>query len=352
MRAAVCTKYGGPDVLELRDVEAPVPRDNEVLIRVKATTCHIGDVRVRGAIVPWGMQLPFRLYMGFLKPKRRILGMELSGVVEATGSAVRRFTVGDAVLAASPFTLGAYAEYVCLPDDAPSVKGGLVALKPPNMSFEEAATGLATGGLTALNILRKANITAGQKVLIYGASGSVGVFAVQLAKYFGATVTGVCSSRNVDLVRALGADTVLDYTRPEFASCAETFDVVFDAVGKLSPAMAGRLSGSGGVRVNVLRHAGPAGSGRSSTGSTLWKRSGMPTPTSGNGTSEGTSSLQSIPDSRSSRERGGTGDARQLPAGAGVLKNLSRNVGVVFLGLQPRRSTVKWMGCRPNSSAS
>jgi NADPH:quinone reductase-like Zn-dependent oxidoreductase len=257
MRAIVCVRYGTPDVLHLAEVEKPVPRADEVLIRIRATTCHIGDVRVRSADVPAWMQLPFRLYMGLRKPKRPILGMELSGVVEATGGTVRRFGVGDAVLASTPFRMGAYAEYICLPDDAPNVKRGLVALKPTNMSFEEAAAGLATGGLTALNVLRKASIEPGQRVLIYGASGSVGVFAVQLAKHFGAAVTGVCSARNADLVRALGADSVLDYTQPAFASCDETFDVVFDAVGRLSPAIAKRLSGANGRRLSVASDIGP-----------------------------------------------------------------------------------------------
>jgi NADPH:quinone reductase-like Zn-dependent oxidoreductase len=256
MRAVVCSKYGTPDVLHLRDVEKPVPRADEVLIAIKATTCHIGDVRVRSADVPWWLQLPFRLYMGFRKPKRPILGMELAGVVAAAGSAVRRFAVGNAVLASCPFKLGAHAEYICLPANAPNVKRGLVALKPSNMSFEEAAAGLATGGLTALGVLRKAEIEPGRSVLIYGASGSVGVFAVQLAKYFGATVTGVCSSKNADLVRSLGADAVLDYTEPGFASGAQTFDVVFDAVGKLSGAAARRLSGANGLRLSVATDIG------------------------------------------------------------------------------------------------
>jgi NADPH:quinone reductase-like Zn-dependent oxidoreductase len=258
MRAIVCVSYGSPDVLHLREVEKPVPRADEVLIKIRATTCHVGDVRIRSADVPWRLQLPFRLYMGLWKPKHPILGMELSGIVEATGGAVRRFGVGDAVLASSPFRLGAYAEYICLPENAPNVERGLVARKPSNMTFEEAAAGLATGGLTALCVLRKASIEPGQKVLIYGASGSVGVFAVQLAKYFGAAVTGVCSSRNFELMRTLGTDAVLDYTQPEFVACEQTFDVVFDAVGKLSGADAIRLSGDNGRRFSVARDVGPA----------------------------------------------------------------------------------------------
>jgi NADPH:quinone reductase-like Zn-dependent oxidoreductase len=257
MRAIVCEKYGPPEVLQLRDVARPIPGPDEVLIRIKATTCHVGDVRIRSADVPWTLQLPFRLYMGLLKPRQPILGMELAGIVQATGSAVGRFAVGDAVLAASPFRLGGYAEYICLPAAAPTVKRGLVARKPSNMSFEEAAAGLATGGLTALCVLRKAAIEPGQRVLVYGASGSVGVFAVQLARYFGATVTGVCSSRNFGLVQTLGAAELIDYTRPEFAACEGPFDVVFDAVGKLSHSDAVRLSGPGGRRCSVARDVGP-----------------------------------------------------------------------------------------------
>ena len=175
MKAIICTRYGPPGVLQPANVPKPVPRDNDVLIRIHATTCHFGDVRVRSAMVPLWAQLPFRLYMGILKPKRKILGMEVSGVVEAVGKAVRRFKTGDAVLAGSPFTLGGYAEYICLPEDARDIRKGLVVHKPAAMSFAEAAAGLATGGLTALSVLRKADLSAGRRVLVYGASGSVGV---------------------------------------------------------------------------------------------------------------------------------------------------------------------------------
>jgi NADPH:quinone reductase-like Zn-dependent oxidoreductase len=205
------------------------------------------------------MQLPFRLYMGILKPKRKILGMEVSGVVEAVGRAVRNFKIGDAVLAFSGFSLGGYAEYICLPEDARDIRKGLVVRKPTVMSFAEAAAGLATGGLTALSMLRKADLHPGQSVLVYGASGSVGVYAVQLARYFGAEVTGVCSTRNLDLVRSLGAGKVIDYTRNELETCTETFDVVFDAVGKLPAVLAKKLLAPSGLRLNVLKHAGPAG---------------------------------------------------------------------------------------------
>jgi NADPH:quinone reductase-like Zn-dependent oxidoreductase len=259
MKAIICTRYGPPEVLQPAEVPKPVPLDDEVLIRIHATTCHFGDVRVRGAILPLWMQLPFRLYMGILKPKRKILGMEVSGVVEAVGRAVRNFKIGDAVLAFSGFSLGGYAEYICLPEDARDIRKGLVVRKPTVMSFAEAAAGLATGGLTALSMLRKADLHPGQSVLVYGASGSVGVYAVQLARYFGAEVTGVCSTRNLDLVRYLGAGKVIDYTRNELETCTETFDVVFDAVGKLPAVLAKKLLAPSGLRLNVLKHAGLAG---------------------------------------------------------------------------------------------
>jgi NADPH:quinone reductase-like Zn-dependent oxidoreductase len=256
MRAIICTRYGPPDVLQAAEVPKPVPLEHEVLIRIHATTCHIGDVLVRGAMVPLSIQLPFRLYMGILKPKHKILGMELSGVVEAVGSAVRRFKADDAVLAFAGFSLGGYAEYLCLPEDGSDIQKGLVEHKPAAMSFVEAAAGLATGGLTALSMLRKADVRPGRSVLVYGASGSVGMYAVQLAKRFGAEVTGVCSTRNLALVQSLGAGKVIDYTKNELETCAETFDVVFDAVGKLSAALARKLSAPSGLRLSVVKHAG------------------------------------------------------------------------------------------------
>src|SRR5262245_10066165 len=257
MKAIVCTRYGPPEVLQPMEVPKPVPLDNEVLIRIHATTCHIGDVRIRSADVPLRMQLPFRLYMGILKPKRKILGMELSGVVEAVGKTVSRFKTGDAVLASAGFVLGGYAEYVCLPEDARDIRKGLVVHKPSAMSFPEAAAGLATGGVTALSMLRKANIRAGQRALVYGASGSVGVYAVTLARHFGAEVTGVCSTVNLELVRSLGAVKVIDYTRNELETCTETFDLVFDAVGKLPAVLASRLTARSGLHLNVLKNIGP-----------------------------------------------------------------------------------------------
>lgn len=257
MKAIVCTQYGPPSVLRAVEIPTPVPRDNELLIRIHATTCHIGDVRVRGAILPLWMQLPFRLYMGVRKPRRRVLGMELAGVVEAAGQAVRRFEIGDAVVASSPFLFGGYAEYICLPEDAADVRGGLVVHKPAAMSFAEAAAGFATGGLTALSMLRKAELRRGQSVLVNGASGSVGVYAVQLAKHFGADVVGVCSTGNLSLVSSLGAGKVIDYTKNELEACTQTFDVVFDAVGKLPAALAKKLTAPAGRRLDVRRHVGP-----------------------------------------------------------------------------------------------
>jgi NADPH:quinone reductase-like Zn-dependent oxidoreductase len=261
MRAVVCTGYGPPDVLELRQVEKPAPKDHEVLIKVHATTAHRGDVRIRSFDVPRGQRFMARLVLGFTRPKNPILGMELSGEVESVGKDVTLFKPGDNVFAFTGWGLGAYAEYVCLPEKfrKSATKEGMLAAKPVNMTFEEAAAGAATGGVTALGVLRKANIESGKKVLIYGASGSVGTYAVQLAKSFGADVTGVCSTANLDLVRSLGADRVIDYTRQDFTEGDETYDVVFDAVGKLSPSRAKRPLRKTGVYFNVNRDSGSGG---------------------------------------------------------------------------------------------
>jgi NADPH:quinone reductase-like Zn-dependent oxidoreductase len=261
MKAIVCTAYGSPDVLELRDVAKPVPRDHEVLIKVCATTAHRGDVRIRRFDVPRGQRFMARLILGFTRPKNPVLGMELAGVVESVGKDVTLFKPGDEVFGFTGWGLGAYAEYACIREKPRKsvTKDGMLAMRPANMTLQEAAAGVATGAATALRVLRKADIKTGQKVLIYGASGSVGTYAVQLAKAFGADVTGVCSTANLELVGSLGADHVIDYTRQDFTEGDETYDVIFDAVGKLASSRGKKALKSNGVYLNVERDSGSGG---------------------------------------------------------------------------------------------
>ena len=247
MKAIICTKYGPPEVLQVKNIEKPSPKGNEVLIKVCATTVTAADYRVRSFDVPASFWLPARLMVGLRKPRKPILGMELAGVIEAVGKDVKRFIQGDEVFAATLQTFGAYAEYICLPEDGP------IALKPRNTSYEEAAA-ISIGARTAFHYLKKiGDVKPKQKVLIYGASGSVGTYAVQLAKYFGAEVTGVCSTANLELVKSLGADKVIDYTTIDFTHHFETYDIIFITVDKCPFEACTKALSPNGIYLNIGR---------------------------------------------------------------------------------------------------
>ena len=252
MKAVICPKYGLPEVLQIRQVERPIPKSNEVLIKIYATTVHIGDTKIRGFKPGMGFFLDLlvkpmmRIIIGFRGPRKKILGMELAGEIEAVGEKVTLFKRGDKVFASTELRFGTYAQYICLHEN--SVLENL----PKNMTYQEAAP-VPNGALTALLFLKKAAIQKGQKVLIYGASGSVGTFAVQLAKHFETHVTGVCSTTNLEMVKLLGADKVIDYTRESFTNNNETYDIVFDAVGKLSSSECKKSLNKNGIYLNVLK---------------------------------------------------------------------------------------------------
>lgn len=252
MKVIECTKYGTPDVLEIIEVEKPTPKKNEVLVKIYATTVTIGDVFIRTGKHPDSKFYTFMLHLvfGWRKPKNSILGMEIAGKIETVGEDVTLFKEGDSVFASTySLKFGGYAEYKCFPEN------GMIVKKPTNISYEEAAT-IPGGGMTALRCLRRGKIKNGDKVLIIGASGAVGSNAVQLAKNFEAEVTGVCSTSNIELVKSLGADFVIDYTKEDLSSNNKIYDIVFDAVAKVPSSTAKKLLKKEGTYINVLKHSG------------------------------------------------------------------------------------------------
>ena len=230
MKAIICTKYGPPEVLKMKEVERPVPKDDEVLIKIFATAVTASDIFIRGSQIPIQFWIPMRIMMGLTKPRKSIIGLVLSGKIESAGKNIKRFKLGDQVYGLTGFGLGAYAEYKCMKETDSTY--GCLALKPNNLSYEE-ATVAAYGGLLAFQYMEKGNIQRGQKVLIYGASGTSGTTAVQFAKYLGAEVTGICSTSNVEMVKSLGADSVIDYTKKDSINLIKQYDFILDAVGKI-----------------------------------------------------------------------------------------------------------------------
>jgi NADPH:quinone reductase-like Zn-dependent oxidoreductase len=226
MKAVVCTSYGPPEVLQLREIDKPIPRDDEVLVKIRATAVTASDIFIRGSQLPWRYRIPMRVMIGLRKPRRAIIGLVLAGEIESAGKSVKRFKIGDEVYGVTGFGLGAYAEYTCMKETDSMHE--CLAYKPAHIGFE-AATVAAYGGLLALQYLEKGNVRRGQRVLIYGASGTCGTTAVQIAKHWGAHVTGVCSTANLDLVRSLGADSVIDYTKENSVDPGVRFDFILDA---------------------------------------------------------------------------------------------------------------------------
>jgi NADPH:quinone reductase-like Zn-dependent oxidoreductase len=251
MKAVVFSQYGPPEVLRIKEVVKPEPKDNEILVKIFATTAHIGDTRIRRAD-------PFlvRLVFGLFKPRKNLIpGLEISGIIEEVGKKVESFTIGDEIFGLTGYRLGGYAQYVCLPEKVKQgtlERKGFAVIKPKNLSYGEAAT-VPAGALTALKNLQKANIGKGHKILINGASGSLGTYAIQLAKYYGAEVTAVCSGKNFDLVKSLGADQAIDYTKEDFTGQKDTYDIVYDAVMKSKPAKCKKLLKNEGVFLNNSR---------------------------------------------------------------------------------------------------
>lgn len=237
MKAIICTKYGPPEVLQLKEVEKPIPKNNEVLIKIHATAVTASDCILRGFKMPGApgfpkkqlMELMVRLFVGFTKPRNSIIGLVLSGDIESAGKDVAQFKKGDQVYGFMGSSFGTYAEYKCMSDK--EMRQGCLVMKPDNLSHEEAAA-TSYGGVLAMHFMRNMNIQSGHKVLIYGASGAIGTIAVQLAKYFGAEVTGVCSASNIELIKSLGAEKVIDYTKEDAINKLEWYDFILDAVGK------------------------------------------------------------------------------------------------------------------------